>query len=152
MEITIYDELKIVYPDVFHIMSEDDMNKLNFFGGKPEFALKDEEDHTVITIGHKRINMLLSVLLSSKDIAKRSEKVISKASKEWDYRLIRFESKILGGRKAEGFFYEYKVDDVYMSAVLYVMKMKKSVYYYNFCGRKELKDINELLLSKVMFK
>jgi hypothetical protein len=98
MEITLYDELKLIYPDIFRIMKEEDMEKFDFAFGNPELSLYDEEDHAILTVGHKKINFIVSILLSAKDIAKKSEPIIKKAMEGFEYRLDKFETRDFGDR------------------------------------------------------
>ena len=152
MEITLYDELKLIYPDIFRIMKEEALKKLDYAYGSPELTLYDEEDHALLTVGHKKINFIVSKLLSAKDIAKKSELVIKKAMEGFEYRFDKFETRDFGDKKADGFRFEYKADNIDMIAHMYVVKIKTNLFYIYFYGRKESEEMNGVLLDRIRLK
>ena len=135
--ITLNDELTLTYPEGFRVLTQDEMDSMQFLEKGPGTCLSDPERHILISVGWKRPGVLAGLMLNAGDLAKNSEKTIRKAMQNMGYRCRGFEKKQIAGNRAEGFGYEYSAQGVEMLGETYVTKIEKTVYYFNFYARRE---------------
>ena len=124
------------YPEEFQRMEESDLRKLTFLQA-PAIALRDSDRHMVITAGWKKAG-IACLMLSTEEIAGKTEKTIRAAMAEFGYQLEGFSRRMIGGRKAEGFRYRYTARDVGMIGESFVMKNRGSVYNIHLYTRDGL--------------
>ncbi len=150
------DQLSVSIPDGFHVMSREEISQLNFSGEAPQWCIRDEERHVIFTIAWKKTNALFSMVLSEKDVAKSMEKSLRGSMQSVNYQLEEFVSSSLDGKSAEGFTYDYVVDDVGMHGIIYSVKQKKCFYYiYGYIRqqlRKEGEEAVEQILNSISWK
>ena len=135
--ITLNDELTLTYPEGFRVLTQDEMDSMQFLEKGAGICLSDPERHILISVGWKRPGVLAGLMLNAGDLAKNSEKTIRKAMQNMGYRCRGFEKKQIAGNRAEGFGYEYSAQGVEMLGETYVTKIEKTVYYFNFYARRE---------------
>lgn len=136
-EILLNEELRLTYPEQFHVMDEEERRQLNFYADGPGACLSDPERHLMVSIGWKKINGLAAMLISEKDIARNMEMQVRTPMQQREYKMQGFVSTEAGGKKAEGFNYAYSVDGKGMAAQSLVAKNKKTIYYLHFYARTE---------------
>ena len=108
------DELKLAYPEGFHVLSAEEMDRMQFLEKGAGICLSDPERHILISVGWKRPGVLAGLMLNAGDLAKNSEKTIRKAMQNMGYRCRGFEKRQIAGNRAEGFGYEYSAQGVEM--------------------------------------
>lgn len=135
--ITLNDELTLTYPEGFRVLTQDEMDSMQFLEKGPGTCLSDPERHILISVGWKRPGVLAGLMLNAGDLAKNSEKTIRKAMQNMGYRCRGFEKREIAGNRAEGFGFEYSAQGVEMLGETYVMKIGKTIYYLNFYTRRE---------------
>ena len=149
--VMIGDKLTLSYPDGFHIMDSVEKSNMQFFDGSTGECLSDPERHILISIGAKPIGGIFSFLVNAKDAAKKMEASIRKPMQKYGYLLNRFAEKSVGGKKAEGFSYEYASQGTDMYGESYVIKYDRKLYYLNLYAHRELLseslDIWNMVLS-----
>ena len=146
-------KMKISCSDGFRVMSDEEIAKLNA-SGNPQLCLKDDERHIIVSFGCKEVNGLASMVLNEKDLAKQTEKELRKPFEAFGYRFDSFVSQSVAGQKAEGYLYDYDVQDTEMSGKTLCLKKDKVFYYiYAYFRRAEkeesLKAFDELLETVV---
>ena len=142
--------LKLTFPEGFSRMDEEETKKLNFTAGGEPMVFEDKNRHIIISLGINKINAISAFILSNKDISKITEKQMRKANDTYGYTFGGFKECFIGGRKAEGFAYSYRVGETEMTAEVYTLKANKSIYYFYFYTRTESKAENLKLFSELL--
>lgn len=140
--ITFNNEIKIAYPEGFHVMNDEELREMNYTGEGNAIFLRDEERHMVVSVGEKEIPGFSALMLNQKEIAKNTEGYIKKANSSYDYRLGEFFERNIGNDTGNGFSYGYVAKDTAMYAECFTVKKKKKVYYYYLYTREEQKEKN----------
>ena len=152
-EMYVDDIFRLPCPDGFHIMDEEETSRLNILEGGSFIGLSDPGRHMIVTIGWKKTNGLLSLILKTKDIAERMEKTIGRAMKNSGFQREGHLERIIAGSKAEGFSYYYTAQDTDMLGQSFVVKDDKTVVYFHFYARtalrKESLKVWNMLLDSV---
>ncbi|MBO6047693.1 MAG: hypothetical protein J6P61_08135 [Erysipelotrichaceae bacterium] len=138
--ILINNNLSFDYPESYRPMTDAEMQELKFLGGPCDVCLTHPESHVIISIAHKNINGFAAMMLNTKDIIMKSEKAIRRANAPYNYQLRGFIKEKFGGQIADGFSYYYHAHDIDMSCTTYVVKYKKTIYYFYVYVRDSLKD------------
>lgn len=139
-EIILNNEFKLSVPDGFHVLSEEEKAGMRLLEEGPFVGLSNPDRHIMATIGWKKAPGFSSLLLSSKDLIKNTEKTVRKSMSPFGYRCRGFEKKQIAGNEADSFLYEYTAQQVDMLAETCVMKVDKIIYYFNFYGRAALEQ------------
>ncbi|MBR3154478.1 MAG: hypothetical protein IKF10_05695, partial [Lachnospiraceae bacterium] len=61
--------LHLSFPDGFHVMDNDERQKLNMLADGPGECLTDPDRHIIISIGWKELGLFPALLVSVKDAA-----------------------------------------------------------------------------------
>ena len=131
--------LHLSFPDGFHVMDNDERQKLKMLVDGPGECLTDPDRHIIISIGWKELSLFPSLLVSSKDAADNSQKAISQAMQPYGYRFRETFAEDIGGKSAPGFSYEYEAQGISMHGETCVIKHNKVLYYLHIYMRRELK-------------
>ena len=131
--------LRLSFPDGFHVMDNDERQKLKMLVDGPGECLTDPDRHIIISIGWKELSLFPSLLVSSKDAADNSQKAISQAMQPYGYRFRETFAENIGGKSAPGFSYEYEAQGISMHGETCVIKHNKVLYYLHIYMRRELK-------------
>ncbi len=153
--ILLNNELNLSYPEGFHVLDDEERNRLTFFEDGPGVCLSDPERHIMMSVGWKQAGGFAAMVLNSKDVAKNMEAKIRKPMKQFGYRLEGFVSREVGGKQANGFRYEYEAQGIGMFAESLAVKMNKTIYYIHFYARTALKaeslPIMEDILGSILW-
>ena len=156
MKEIIIDNLIMSYDDSFEILGEEETDQLKFYDDNKGICLKNEDKHLMITIGYKKINSLINLILSENNLIKTTQNDIARAMKKYDYQLIDYSKKIIKDKQAHGFSYKYIADDINMYGEAYVIKFNKAIYYLYLYSRsdnyKENKEIFDNILNQIEWK
>ena len=131
-------EMNVSCIEGFRVLSEEEMNQMNFINGAPDLCILDPEKHILMNFASSKGNILISAMLSERDVARQTEKIIAQAMRESGFEFIDFVSEEISGREAEGFLYEYKADDIDMSGKVLCLKKAKAFYFIYCYYRKAL--------------
>lgn len=134
------DELNLTYPEGFHVMSREELSGYNFYSEAPGWCINDADRHMIFSVSWKQVPGIFARMLKAKDIAKTMEGQMAQAMKAYEYRLDTFVSWTPGGKAAEGFRYEYKVQETDMTGVSLAVKVKNTFYYVHIYYRSALKE------------
>ena len=96
----------------------------------------------MVSVGWKKIGVFAGLILNTGDVAKRLESSIRNAMKPFHYRAEEKVELCPGGKKAEGIRYVYDAQGVEMTGESCVLKVNKTLYYFNFYTRKALQEEN----------
>ena len=141
-ELLLNEKLVMTLPDGLRVMNDEETAKLNFYKDRKGLCFNDPEKHLMITSGFKKLNGIINMLISEKDLNMNSEAEIGKAMKPYGYRLIDLGSRTIAGSKAECYSYEYNSEGIDMFGESYVFKKDKDAYYLNMYTRAENKEEN----------
>ncbi len=97
--VVLNNEMQLSYPDGFHVMSEEELSKMTFYGEAPGWCISDPERHIDLSVSWKKTNGLFAKILNTREIAKNMEAQIRKPMGQYGYRLDSFLEKELGGRR-----------------------------------------------------
>lgn len=149
-QISVNDELILSVPDSFHLLSEEERNKMVFLADGPGLCLSAPALHLMISVGWRKVNGLAAMLLGEKDIAKNMEARVRIPMQESGYRLEGFSDGEIGGKKMSGYSYSYTVKGKGMSAQSMVAKNRKTIYYFHFYARAETRQEGEAVWKQIL--
>ena len=130
----------IASSDELTALDEEELNQLNFYSGEKGVCLKNEDEHVMISIGHKRVNRLAAVLLTGRDLIRRTQDDIARAMKPYGYRLLGYRTGNAGGLAAGSFDYQYEVDGIKMYGETMTARRGGDLYYLYLYVREENKE------------
>ncbi len=136
MEERIGGALRLSCPEGFHRMTDAEKSGLTTLGNGSWAGFSDPERHMIVTVGWKRVNALVSLLLTEKDLAKNAEKQIARSMRPFGYRSGESVRRTVAGERAEGFRYGYEAQGVGMAAESLAMKHGKTVVYFHLYYRE----------------
>ena len=132
-------KLEITLPDGFHLMSEEEKNKLGVAAGGEFIAFTDPERQITATVGWRDLG-LASLLIGSSDAVKSAEKQIGDAMQRFGYEFTGFVDRNISGRSSRGFDYTYRTGDTEMGGETCAMKAGRYMYFFNVYFRQEHKE------------
>jgi hypothetical protein len=139
-ETVLNNELRLQYSEWFRVLSEEERSRMKMLEDGQGICLSDPDRHILVSIGWKQPPKLALVMLNSRDLAKNAEKQISKAMQPYGHTAKGGRQRQIAGTEAYGFGYEYTAQGIPMYAESFTMKKKRTVYYFHFYARTELKD------------
>ena len=148
--VTLNDEIKIGYPDGFHVMDSEELKNVRLVVVGPVVCLKDPDRHVIITAGCKEINGFSAFILKQKDIAKKMEVDIRFAQKMYGYKRTGSFQREIGGDLADGFGYTYKAQGIDMYGESFAVKKAKKIFYYHFYVRQEFREKNIRVWEEIL--
>jgi len=137
----VINELKIFYPEGFHVMDALERSELNMLGNDSAEMIFDPDRHMSISIGWRRIG-LGARMNSVSDILKKTEAGISSAMQPYGYKFGSTAPLEIDGEPADSFCYEYTAKEIDMYGETVVVKHGKVLYNIHLYARKELIDSN----------
>lgn len=143
-------ELNLSYPDGFHVMSREELSGFNYYSEAPGWCINDADRHIMISVSWKKIPGIFARMLKIKDVAKSMEGQMAQVMKAYDYRLDDFISRSPGGKEAEGFRYQYKVQDNDMTGMSFGVKNKNTFYYIHIYYRSALKEESVPVIEEIL--
>lgn len=124
----LHNELHLEYPEVFHVMSEEEQLKAYVDNNPNRWCIRDSERHIMISVFWHDSNKLLVKLTSAKSLAKRAESHSKRAYKKYGYALLGFFSREVAGTETEGFQYEYTLNGKELVGKTIVLKHGSTCY------------------------
>ena len=134
------EKMSVVLTEGFRVMDEEEKKQLNFYGEAADLCLKDEEKHILMCMASKKVNPLAILIINEKDLIRQTEKVMAGAMKPYGYGFKEYLSRDIGGRKAQGYLYDYLAEDIEMSGETFCLKKDKAIYYIYAYFRRSLED------------
>ena len=62
--VVLNNEMQLSYPDGFHVMSEEELSKMTFYGEAPGWCISDPERHIDLSVSWKKTNGLFAKILN----------------------------------------------------------------------------------------
>ena len=143
-------ELNLAYPDGFRVMSKEELSGYNFYSEAPGWCVNDAERHIMVSVSWKQVPSLFAKMLKVKDVAKSMEGQMAQAMKAFQYKLVEFTARTPGGKEAEGFRYDYTVQDTGMSGESLCVKNRNTFYYLHFYYRTALKEESMAVVDEIL--
>lgn len=150
MEFIINKEMHLTCPEGFHVMTEEELDKLNFIAKGDCEVLSDPERRIMISVGWRSAKGISSLLLRPNDIIRNEAKTVAQANKNLNFRMGDYTESVVGGENANGFRYGYTTDEIDMAVETLVLKHNKKFYYIHFYSREDMMDENKPLWEKVL--
>lgn len=149
-ETVLNDELIISCDEGFQELTEEEISKMNFLAEKPQLCLSDPERHILISAGYKKISGFSAMMLSGRDVAKKSQEQIRRAMGNIPYSEEPLRKISVGNRQGDGFRFEYTLQDTEMSGEFIVLKSGKTLYYISCYYRTALKEDSEAVIREIL--
>ena len=143
-------ELNLTVPEGFRELTGEERSKLNFIEDGEGCCLQDAGRHIMISVGWKKIGAFAGLILNTGDVAKRMESSIRNAMKSFHFRDEEKVELSPGGKTAEGIHYVYDAQSVEMTGESCVVKINKTLYYFNFYTRKALQKENRKVWEELL--
>ena len=89
-KIQLNNELTLTYPEGFHVMGKEELEKHQYFGEAPAWSISDPGRHVMISIAWKKTNGFVAKLLNTKDIVQKMEAGIRNPMQQYGYHLEEF--------------------------------------------------------------
>lgn len=134
--------LRIPCPEGFHVMDDQERKTLRFITEGPGVCLSCPERHIIISIGYKQTGGFTAMLVSGKDALKGMESQIRASMGSYGYQLDGFAARLIGTKNGEGIGFHYTARDIGMYSESFVIKEKKTFYYFHYYTRETLIDEN----------
>ena len=132
--------LRLHYPEGFHVLSDEELSKYNYYNGKPSWAISDPDRHILSCVSWKKANAFAKMLFKSKDVAKSMESKLKELMVQYEYEFKESISRSLDGERADGFKYTYTAQDIAMTGESFSVIREKTYYYIHFYYRQELEE------------
>ena len=143
-------ELKLTCPEGFREMSKEELSGYNFYSEAPGWCVNDADRHIMVSVSWKQVPGLFAKMLKVKDVAKSMEGQMAQAMKAFQYKLVEFTARTPGGKEAEGFHYDYTVQDTGMSGESLCVKNRNTFYYLHFYYRTALKEESMAVVDEIL--
>ncbi len=148
MDVVLNQELMISIPEGFHVMSEEELSRLNHYGQIPNWCVSDPDRHIILSVSWKKSGFA-SFLLNTAEVAKKMEGEIHRLLSSYGYELKGYITENLGGVSADGFRYSYIAQDVLMIGESLSAKKGKVFYYIHGYLREELQEESLRTLEEI---
>ena len=148
MDVVLNQELMISIPEGFHVMSEEELSKLNHYGQIPNWCVSDPDRHIILSVSWKKSGFA-SLLLNTVEVAKKMEGEIHRLLSSYGYELKGYITANLGGVSADGFRCSYIAQDVPMIGESLSAKKGKVFYYIHGYLREELQEESLRTLEEI---
>ena len=126
--ILVNNELSASIPDGFRMMDAAETKAAFGIDNPDMIALKDADRHIVLNIAWHNSNKLIAGLASTKSLAERVEKSLSKTYRNAGYKLEGYRQLELCGEQAVGFTCTYTMQGVPQTADIALFKHGASCY------------------------
>ncbi|MBQ6655050.1 MAG: hypothetical protein IJM79_05945 [Erysipelotrichaceae bacterium] len=152
-KILLNDALQLTVPDGFRRLNGEEIGKFNFANEAPGCVLENEECHLIVSLAWRKVNALLSRLISVRELAARMADYIANADKDYGHQPGEHFTGTVAGEKAAGFDYSYTVDDTAMDARVIITRHRGHFYYMYFyfrsASRQESLKLAEGIVSSM---
>ncbi len=143
-------ELNLSWPDSFHVMDEAERSGLSFIAEGEGICLSAPDQHIMVSVGWKKLGAFAAFLISTAEAAERMKKSIRKAMAPFGCRSEETVNADLSGEKARGIRYLYDARDTAMLGESYVLRYRKTLYYFNYYTRAGLQKENQTLWNEIL--
>ena len=149
-------KMSISVPASFSPPDQATRENMHFYGSEPELCLQEKEHHMFFVASHQQLPLISRIMLKDREIVGRMEQSCAQAMKNYDYRLIDFLTRQIGGKTAFCFRYAYSAEDVPMEGESCFIRDGKDMYnlyvYYREQLREESTDIWESILDSIKWE
>lgn len=150
--VVLNEELTLNLPEGFRILSEEERKAMPSTDEPPAWCARDGQRHLVIVAYWKKIGGLSAMLINEKDVIRHVEQTVSKPMAQYGYHLENWESILIGDRKAQGICYSYQAEGIGMMADSFVVKSRRTLYYFHAYSRSVLHEENRILWSDLFLR
>ncbi len=126
------DQIEISFPETFHVMNDEEM-KRQFSNAKNRIAAKNDENHTVLSVGWSEpLNLVTGIFVTESSFLdgyyKRGAKGLKNFKKEKSI------TNTICGREAKGFAFSYLTDDgsTVQNGAVTAFKRGKRIYIVEY--------------------
>ena len=148
---TINNELTIVVPDGFEIMSQEDL-KVAYGDVKDKsekWGMRDRDRHIMITVRWDHHSSMRMKMINVKATATAQQKTTARLYAKSDYRLVDTFSRTVAATEAAGYSLTYTVEGITQAATLMWLKGRNDVYGISAFSRPE-HDQSPAVIDKIL--
>ena len=129
-ELNIGKRFRLLCPEGFREMSEQERGALNMMGQGDTLCLTNEEGHMVVSMGWKDVNAVSAFLLRIIRPVTSVEASVNQAMAPYGYRKETGLTRQIGGQDAQGFRFTYTAG-VPMVGESYVIREGRSLTFFH---------------------
>ena len=131
--------MSISIPESFTPMDQTSLENMHFYGARPEMCLQDRDHHMIVIATHRQLPLISRMMLKDRELVRSMEQSCAQAMKNYDYRLIEFLDRQLGGKTAFCFRYTYSAEGVPMEGESCFIRDGKLLYSLYVYYREQLR-------------
>ena len=145
----INDEVILSYPDGFEEMDREQLREAFLDDNPNRWGIKDEKRHMLITVLWNRTNMITAMITGPGTIADSAEHKMKTSLSKSRYKLGGFEKKKISGRNANGFTYEYVLEDTEQIGEVLVFQNVNCYYTLYAYALKQNKKAARVVIDSI---
>ena len=149
-KILLNDTMELISPDGFRRLNDEEIKKFNFANEAPGCVLENEDCHLIASLAWRKVNALLSRLISVRELAVRMADYVANADKDYGHEKGEHFSGTVAGEKSAGFDYSYTVDDTAMDARVIITRHRGFFYYMYFYFRSANRQESLRLIEEIV--
>ena len=126
--LTIHEGLTLSCPDSFRVMTLEELNKISASHYPNRFGIWDEEAKIMLSFIWHKINVMAVSLTDPRRNLYGVEMQMRRMLQPFDYKKNASLRRQIGGMKAKGFSYDYRVNGQFQSGEVYMFKHQRNYY------------------------
>lgn len=154
--ILLNNELKVSVPETFHILTQAERESMASMDQPPSWCIKDMNRHLTMAAFWRDASRIALFFVNEQDVIRQVEQAIAKPLQVYGYHLEEWLTQKIGDRTAAGYRYTYTVNEEHMTACSFVIKGRKTLYYFHVYSwpemEKENRKIWQDLLEQAVWK
>lgn len=147
---TLNNILDLTYPEGFHVLSDEERGKLQYLANGPGETLSDPDRHMMLSFGWQPLNGFTALLIGIHDVSMKMKTLITASMAHLRFKEEKDLKRTIGGEKAEGFRFSYTAQEIPMTGESYVVKYKKTLYYFHYYTRTEFREGNQAVWDGIL--
>ena len=137
---TINGRMSISFPETFSPLDQNARENMHFYGREPAVCLQDKDLHMIVIISYQDLPLISRIMLNDREVVSSMERSCAQAMKSYEYRLIEFMNRQIGGKTGYGFHYTYSVEGVPMAGECCSVRDGKLMYNLYAYYREQLRE------------
>ena len=154
-DVSIDGQMTLKLPAGFSVMSTEEVQRAFSFGYNEVWGARNERRNMMLACIWKDAPALLGKIVSTKALVDRAEKTLRKVHAKNGYRYGDTLQLQIAGEEAQGFSYDYTVENVGQHGEVIILRHGKRTYtFYYFTRPERVKEnwaIHDALLESMTF-
>ena len=145
----INNEVLLSYPEGFEEMDRKALKEAFLDDNPNRWGIKDEKRHMLVTVLWNRTNMITAMITGPSTIADSVEHKMKTSLNKSRYKFGGFERKKVSGRNANGFTYEYVLEDTEQIGEVLVFQNVNCYYTLYTYALKENRQAARVVIDAI---